>query len=223
MALANRYTNTESTGSCDVTVGASGNNRIVVALLTENHWAPANHAANVEIEGINGAVITTSGGDPEGLRVRGWYWLDADLPASAGTYSVDADGNDGNGRQLSVIYYTGAKQSAPADAGNLALDYRGDITDTLTGDAGFTAVMASLWIYNSGNTVTISGDETALFNANQNNGLHVHTYNETDGGMSHDFSAFELSGMISFAIEPASGGGGGGSTIPVIQHHRMRH
>ena len=224
MPLENRYTNSIAGGSCNVTIGAGGNDRIVVALFTENHWDSAGHATALEIEGVNGILITPfSGGAPDGVVVRGWYWLDASLPASSGTYSINADGNNGNGRQMSAIYYSGAKQSAPADIGSLPLDARGIATDTLIGDAGFTAFMATLWNFNTGNTVAIGVNEVALCNVDQNNGLHVHTYNEIDGAMSHDFSAFELSGMISFAIEPAAGGSGSGNLIPVIQHHRMRH
>lgn len=211
MALGNLYTNTAASGTCAVTIGGSGNNRGVWAVCTENNPTAASISTSAELDGVAGTEIFTVGGDPDNLQVSGWFWNEANLPSGSGTYDVVFDGNNGNGRQTSVVYYTGAKQAAPADVGNFGLDYSGGLTDTLTADAGFTAVMASIWIWNSGNTVTVSGDETVLINANQNNGMHVHTYNETDGGMSHDFSAFELAGMISFAIEPAAGG-----STPVI-------
>lgn len=207
MALPNRQTNTAAGGSCNINIAqGSGNNRYLVALLTENHWDAANHATVATINGVNGTVIGTSGGNPDGLRVRGWYWLDANLPASSGTYAVTLDGNDGNGRQLSCVYYTGCKQAAPADITTLTLDYRGDSTDTLVADSGLTAIMATIWIYNSGNTVTLGSGQVAIINANQNNGLHTHSYHEDSGAVSHDFSAYELNGSLAFAIEPAAAG-----------------
>lgn len=206
MALADRYTNTAASGTCAVTIGSSGNNRGVWAVCTENNPTASNISTSAALDGVAGTEIFTVGGDPDNLQVSGWYWNESDLPSGSGTYNVVFNGTNGNGRQTSVIYYTGAKQSAPADVGSFALDFSAGTTDTLSADAGFTAVMASIFIYNSGNTVTVSGDETELVNGPQNNALHVHTYNETDGGMSHDFSAVETAGMISFAIEPAAGG-----------------
>lgn len=209
-------TETTDTSTCAINIShASGNNRYLVALLTENHWAPANHASSATIDSVAGTVITTSGGGGDGLRVRGWYWLDDDLPAASGTEDVTINGNAGSGRQFSVLYFNDMKQEAPADINFSTLDYRGDtsaVVEELTADADSVAIMATIWIWNSGNTVSLGSGQTAIYNTNQNNGLHTHSYNDTALTLLHDFSAYELNGTIAFAIEPAAGGGGGGES-----------
>lgn len=204
MALGNLQTNTSSADTCSINVAqGSGNNRIVVALLTENSWDSAHHASSCTLDGVEGSVIETSGGGVDAIRARAYYWLDDDLPASSGSQAITINGSAGNGRQLSAIYYTGANQAAPADPTTWTADFRGDASVTLTAEAGSSAILISMWIYNTGETVSLSSGESALINANQNNGLHVHSYDEIDLSLQHDYTAFEFSVAVAFAIEPA--------------------
>lgn len=213
---------TQQTGSCNVVIGAgSGNGRYVVALATENHWDPAGHGTVATLDGVNGTPITISGGDPDGMKSQGWYWLDADLPA-AGTYPVTLNGNDGNGRQLTTFYLENMVQLAPADPTALAINAYGGFSDTLTAEAGSCVIVGTCWNYTVGQTVTVGAGFTTVINADQSNGLHTHSYSESTLTFDHDFSAFETVVGVAFAIEPETGGGGG-SVIPVILNHLMRH
>lgn len=209
-----------SAGTVNLPIG-SGTDRYVVAFVTENHWDFAGHATTATLNGVGGTSFALSGGNPDGIKAQAWYWLDVNLPAS-GTYAITLDGNDGNGRQLSALYLEDMIQQAPVDVTQLALDARGDFSDTLVADAGSCVVALTMWNSGGGTTVTVEAWQTVLNNALQGNGHHTHTYTETNLSILHDFSAFETSAAISFAIEP-NAGGGGGSSIPVILNHHLRH
>ena len=208
MSLVN--TTSTASNSTNVVIGAgSGNNRYLVALLSENHWDPAGHATNATINSVNGTPITFSCGNPDGIRVAGWYWLDTNLPASSGTYALTIDGNYGNGRRLSTLYFDTMLQQAPVDVTALILDARGDFTDTLVAANSSCVIVGTMFnVGAGGNSVTVGGGQTTLVNVTENNGIHTHSYTESSLSFVHDYSAFETSVALAFAIEPGAGAGG---------------
>ena len=118
MAISNLTTSINKT----ITIGAAGNNRIVVALLGQSRSPTA--LSNIKFDGVVGtlAVSSDDGGDIAAI----YYWLEADLPASAGSYTFTHSFLV----NCSLVYAEGVVQAAPNDTKVLA--------DVVTGGTNVT-------------------------------------------------------------------------------------
>lgn len=209
MALTNRVTSSGTYGSSSVShtlPSGSGNNRVLIGMAFQQR-----NPTNINTVTFNGVAPTgvianpTSGTTLETLAV---YWLDADLPASAGTYTL---ATDGAGTNLSVagISYDGAKQALPADAQTATGTGTTSTSFTLTADAGSVGVMCM----EIGDIAPVSAQTAFHAQTGASYGGFA-SYDETDLAVSYTHTNASKT-VIAFAVEPASAGTGPKHIRPV--------
>lgn len=203
MTLANRSTaslNDATTAgtTLNIPVG-SGNNRVVVVALTQFRSPVTVTAAT--LNGVAGTLVDTSDNPASTRRAIAYIWLDADLPASSGDYTVAYTGT-GNDVAIHAIHYSGAAQDstpasakASADSGATSIS----LNPSLTAGAIFIAA-------NHNTSLTITGGQTAILeNANSGNASHSSGYKESAGPVSYSMLSSGYA-AIAVSIEEASAG-----------------
>ena len=115
-----------------ISIPASGNDRIVVAAFCEEAGSPVTTAD------VDGNAMTALTAYATGLnQARFWYILDADLPASSGSPTLNTNG--GSTTFASIWVLTGADQAAPEDDQGSAVTS----TDTTNNDV---AASSNAWV-----------------------------------------------------------------------------
>lgn len=98
-----------------LTIGASGNNRAIAVIMGIGDTNPGTHTCTFDPGGADEVAGTLSFQGANGInRTWGWYFLEADLPAAGGTYTVEVswllvDNDTG----LVACYMEGVEQAAP--------------------------------------------------------------------------------------------------------------
>jgi hypothetical protein len=205
MALANRSIaslNDATTAgtTLNIPVG-SGNNRVVVAAITQFRSPVTVTAAT--LNGVVGTLVDTSDNPAATRRAIAYIWLDADLPSSAGDYTVAYTGA-GTDVDIHAIHYSGAAQDstptsakASADSGATSIS----LNPALTAGAIFIAATANA-------TMTITGGQTAILaSSNSGNVSHASGYKESAGPVSYSMSSAGYA-AIAVSIEEAAGPSG---------------
>lgn len=118
MAITNIATSTNKT----ISIGAAGNDRVVVALLGQSRNPTA--LSNIQFDGVAGTLAASS--DDGGTISAIYYWLEADLPASAGSYTFTHSFLV----NCSLIYAEGVAQAAPVETKDLANVVTGGVNVT---------------------------------------------------------------------------------------------
>jgi hypothetical protein len=133
---------------------ASGNNRLViVGVCGESNKDTDSVVTSATYNGVAGTQIgTVVSPDPGTVRATLYYWLDADLPASAGTYTVTVSTVKSDETGCVCSSYTGVKQQA-AEATNSA--------ESETGRASFstniTTLSANALVYDTASVFLSAG------------------------------------------------------------------
>ena len=206
MAIANiQSTDGAGAGSLSLNVPAgSGNDRVAVAIVTQFKGDGVNASAPT-LNGVSGTLIAGVGTSPDQYRAAAYYWLDADLPSSSGSYTVAITAGTGS-LGLSAWCATGCKQSAPVDPRTVAEEGASTLSYTLTADSGSVAFLATIWNYGGSQTISAGSSQTAcLANYGADGGVHLHSYKTADLSVSHTYSGgFEYRSAVAFAVEPAA-------------------
>lgn len=201
--------NIQHASSMDVTpanipIGSAGTQRYVVALVTQARGEGGN-VSGVNLDGIAGTLIGETGPVTDAMRAVAFRWMDADLPASAGTYSVELVGGD-ESTALSVVSATGVKQQEPADI-RVFSGFSDTLSETLSADDGAIALLATVWNWGGSQVITIGEGQTAIRESSGAlSGCHAASYGPADTAITHTYSANEYVTSIAFALEPAEGG-----------------
>lgn len=202
MAIANIATST----SGSITIGGSGNNRVVVAMVTGSHWDAGSFWTTATLNGVSGTSIRAQG-TADNFKAQAFIWFDANLPASGSSYSVTLNGDAGNGRQITLFYATGVDQGGAVDAEGDDAGGSETITRSPGSGSGSVAFMCTSINMTSGSP-TFSTNETAIY-SNVGGFGQFHTYDDVDSSCTHAANN-EFRAWVSFAIEAAAGGGGSG-------------
>jgi hypothetical protein len=163
MALSNRQV-ASAAGAGSVSLAltdASGNNRIVIGIVTQNR-----NPVDVTTMTYNGAAPSGSGPaiDNGTFRTRMFYWLDANLPASGGSYTLATDGS-GIGRSVHGYSASGAEQATVTDPETSAATAT-SVTFSLTASAGADSIIGLV----TTNTATAGASQTAILAPSAVNG-----------------------------------------------------
>ena len=183
MAIANINT---APGGADVTsvsltlATGSGTNRLVVACISQKRTPP--NVTSATFDGIAGTQAVVYSGDPAAWI---FYWLDADLPASAGTYTLACDGST-TILSISGFSCSGAAQSAPSDTDSIFSTVNNQSL-AMTLPSGAVAIACGL--YGAASTVTPYAGQTAILvpTIDGTSRQHYAYYDTTDGtiGVTH--------------------------------------
>jgi hypothetical protein len=153
MALANRQT-AASGDAASTTINVatgSGNNRVAVAIAMQENGTL--NLTSITLNGVAGTQLFTAD-DTGGFshRILGVYWLDSDLPSSAGDYTLSCNAT-GTQRNVSGITYSSGAQSAP----DYVVSNTGSVnTVTLsTGDENFVGFTMDTAVSSLLNTHTV--------------------------------------------------------------------
>lgn len=197
MAIANITTST----SGSITIGASGNNRVVIAMVTGSHWDAGSFWTTATLDSVGGTSIRAQGA-ADNFKAQAFIWLDEDLPASGGSYAVTLNGDAGNGRQLTLFYAENVDQVLGAvDADGDDAGGTDPITRSPGSGSGSVAFMCTSINMSSGSP-TFSANETTIY-SNVGGFGQFHTYDSVDSSVSHTANN-EFRSWVSFAIEPSS-------------------
>jgi hypothetical protein len=165
MALVNKIPYGPASGGVaqPVTIAASGNGRILIAAGLDDR-NPSTFTT-LYFNGVAGTLIEKRA-SVEGSQVAGlWYWLDADMPAAAGTYDITMDG-DGSNRYIGALYAEGAPQNAPDEVEWARSDTSSANTPIITDGSAYEFTLATL----SGNALLFFGASAGAGNPAGNAG-----------------------------------------------------
>jgi hypothetical protein len=202
MAISNIQTaGTTGVGSVSATVTQnSGNNRILIAAGTQKRSPP-----NLTGLTYNGVAGTQAVSIDNGTQARTviCYWLDADLPATGGSYTLAAVGPSiYTELGLEAFSCSGAEQAAPTDTDSAGTT-GSSISFSMTMGAGGVALL----FVTADNTLTAGGSQTAILASTYTGSWeHAASYKTADGNISYSqTSAAYAAGAV--AINEASAGG----------------
>lgn len=153
-------------------VGASGNGRALFAVIT-GAGVSAGVSGTPTFNGTNGTKLTSQLTGTNVVEV--WWWNDAALPSSAGTYSasITVDGVTGTAA-ATLHYFEGMSQSAPTNFG-VATSTSTSITANLAANATAGSVMV-------GALIDLTTTDTPVDGSNQ---FPVSSVNGTTTGNTH--------------------------------------
>ena len=158
----------------------SGTNRLVVACISQKRTPP--NVTSATFDGIAGTQAVVYSGDPAAWI---FYWLDADLPASAGTYTLACDGST-TILSISGFSCSGAAQSVPSDTDSIFSTVNNQSL-AMTLPSGAVAIACGL--YGAASTVTPYAGQTAILvpTIDGTSRQHYAYYDTTDGtiGVTH--------------------------------------
>ena len=217
MAIA--FNNRASAVSLTVahTIAASGNSRILMAFYHAN--GPSSVASEMTACTYNGVaadgsffVEATRWGNSYGITA--FYWLEASLPSSAGSYNCVATAGTGQwGRGGYTASFTGVNQVAPTMASNFDADpgVADDSTVSITTPAANSVICdaGGFWAGTSG-TITAQSGQTKL---GEIYGMGVgYEAIATAGSSSQDWS--QSVGIYTWQAAAFAFGPAGGATTP---------
>ena len=175
----------------------SGTSRLVVACISQKRNPP--NVTSATFDGIAGTQAVVYSGDPAAWL---FYWLDADLPASAGTYTLACNG-DTTILSISGFSCSGAVQSAPSDTDSISSTVS-DQSLAMTLPSGAVAIACGL--VGTSSTVTPYAGQTAILapTIDGTTRQHYAYYDTTDGtiGVTHASTYNVMAGAV---FDAASG------------------
>lgn len=194
MPLSNRSTAGNGNGTSvtlNIPVG-SGNNRVVVATAAQQRNTVS--ISSMTLNGVTGTSVGTVTSSDSFWRAIAYIWLDADLPASAGNYTVAVVG-PGVDIGIAAIHYSGAAQnSAPAFATNSATSGATSLSLSPTLTSGAVIVQAG-----TQNTTTTGAGQTNIYasTATTNTFYMSASFDEADNTVSYTMPS---SGYAAIAV-----------------------
>lgn len=168
----------------DVTLSSGSGNDRFCALATFSEFDSLQAAP--ELDGTAGTLAAQSEGLPNAAYI--YYWLDADMPASSGTYSFEVNMDGTNHRTLHGRCYEGVDQNG-AFTTETGRDDTGSAQD-LTSDS-FTStddsIVFSVFGFNIGQTtVTFGTDQTEAYSNTSAGQESYYTVKEVTSGSSSE-------------------------------------
>lgn len=199
MAITNIQTISAMALSASLSItDGSGNNRIAVVMGLQRRSTL--NLANLTLNsasptGLIATVDNSSGGTP--VRVIGAYWLDANLPASGGSYTIAMTGPDVN---ASIVGFScsGAAQQAPTDITQIAAS-SATVSAALTAAAGAIALIGLQT--DGAATITSNANQTSIYSATRQDS----DYDSTDLNIGYSLSFSTPHAALAFALEAAGG------------------
>lgn len=202
MALTNQaYFSPTSEGlNIDVTVNTgSGNNRIVVGFGAQEISTLNLGSPTLNGTAPTGEIITQDNGQN---RVTAHYWLDGDIPASSGTYTLSYTGPDINA-VVAAYYAEGAKQIVPHDIQSEAATGTTPSFDINAVAGSTTFIMTAC---GTTGTYTAGTDQSILLSDTTIDRDRQIEYKTSDSSVTHTFSVSSVYASAAFSIEPLPDG-----------------
>lgn len=195
----------------------AGNGRMLIAVVRQGRNPP--NLEYLTFDGVQGHVVAFA--DVVFDRAMICYWLDSELPATAGTYNIARNTTIAGGTQCELIEVTGADQVAPTFLSGV------EASATSLGVA-VPAIDPGLLVYSvlptasSGTPIVSDGNETYADNDEVRGykfdepGFAVSNLNTTEVAW---VAAYFRASQIPLAVRPIGtvslGGNSGGTTITV--------
>lgn len=204
---------TDQAGSLSISVSASGNDRGVFVCFCEETQSPP----GVSEVTFDGATMTRIESPlNEGINSATWFYiLDANMPSTAGTYTLAVSGGYSNA--ILAWSLTGVDQSAPEDDQTTS----GTSIDTLNLDITCSAGAAILATGSDGNSGRIYTWTSPMLKRNEQSMVSGESSGADNFGASTGTNNVEvtlsttINRLLLSAISIAEAGAGGGSSVNV--------
>ena len=182
MAVANIRTNSSISNTVSIeVVGTSGSDRLVVGLFTQER--SSDDIGIPTLDGVAGTQAGSTINSSNIQRITCFYWLDADIPATSGTYDIASAGL--GSIMAHAIYADNVEQQANSDFASYNTDGTGT-TFTLASAGTDSLIVGGLVRNASAGTTSIGGSQSAIATDTAvGSSRHISSYTAT--GDSHTY------------------------------------